>query len=97
MPRASFLALIAILLLPACSGKLGGPPPAPVHGGTYSRSVGFTGLAGDPTQYRHNSPRLAAFARQVPSLTGCSPNGAGYGYGANRAAPTGIAIPLTCG
>jgi hypothetical protein len=40
-------ALIAIAFVSACNGVLGGPPPAPVFGGTYSDSVGFTGIDGE--------------------------------------------------
>jgi hypothetical protein len=46
------LRLISLLTLAAlvagCAGKLGGPPPAPVFGGTYSQSVGFTGIGREP-------------------------------------------------
>lgn len=41
-------ALTLVGLLSACTGKLGGPPPAPVFGGTYSDSVGFTSVGYEP-------------------------------------------------
>lgn len=41
-------ALTLVGLLTACTGKLGGPQPAPVFGGTYSNSVGFTGIGYEP-------------------------------------------------
>ncbi|MGJ8617243.1 MAG: hypothetical protein ACSHWS_10410 [Sulfitobacter sp.] len=44
MPRSIIFALMTFGLLSACSGKLGGPPPAPIFGGTYSHSIGFTGV-----------------------------------------------------
>jgi hypothetical protein len=181
MPRSVILALMTFSLLSACAGKLGGPPPAPVFGGAYSKSIGFTGVGSDTFQVKDNRrgvaagtpvaantsgrsliviksrqktrsqqakvailrgakfgpassevvvagqplsfslievngtrfgvlnkrPKLfdvamssqtrSAFAAQLPSLTGCNADGAGYGYGPNRAAPTGIAIPLNCG
>ena len=181
MPRFALFAVITFGLLSGCAGHLGGPPPAPTIGGTYSDSIDFTGvgaessrvsfarqggaavtpravnrsgrsliviksrqktrseqakiailrgakfgpassevtIAGQPlsfTQIEVNGTRFgvlnkrpkffdvamtsntrSAFAAQLPSLTGCSADGAGYGYGPNRAAPTGIAIPLTCG
>ncbi|MGJ5619768.1 hypothetical protein [Sulfitobacter sp. MF3-043] len=49
MPRLLIFALMSVGLLSACAGKLGGPPPAPVFGGKYSQSVGFTGV-GSHTQ-----------------------------------------------
>lgn len=50
MQRSVILALMTFSLLSACAGKLGGPPPAPVFGGTYSNSIGFTGVGGDTAQ-----------------------------------------------
>jgi len=44
MPRTIIFALMTFGLLSACSGKIGGPPPAPIVGGAYSQSVGFTGV-----------------------------------------------------
>ena len=35
-------------LLSACNGTLVGPPPAPVFGGTYSDSIGFTHVGFEP-------------------------------------------------
>ncbi|WP_156874861.1 hypothetical protein [Sulfitobacter alexandrii] len=44
--------MIAVLtlvgLVSACNGKLGGPPPAPIYGGAYSHSIGFTGVGTEP-------------------------------------------------
>jgi len=47
MPKM-IAALTLVGLLSACTGKLGGPPPAPVFGGTYSDSVGFTSVGYEP-------------------------------------------------
>ncbi len=41
-------AAITVATLSACAGELGGPPPAPIEGGTYSSSVGFTGISHQP-------------------------------------------------
>lgn len=41
-------ALTLVGLLSACNGELGGPPPAPIAGGAYSHSVGFTGVGSEP-------------------------------------------------
>ncbi|MGJ8625792.1 MAG: hypothetical protein ACSHXB_02425 [Sulfitobacter sp.] len=181
MPRTIIFALISSGLLSACASVPGGPPPAPVFGGTHSQSIGFTGVgtesaqvnfqrrgvpvgaglaantsgrslviiksrqktrsqqakvailhgakfgaassevlvAGQPLSFSlievngtrfgvlnkrpeifnasMSSQTRSAFAAQLLSLTGCSADGAGYGYGPNRSAPTGIAIPLICG
>ncbi|QFT57292.1 hypothetical protein FIU94_00525 [Sulfitobacter sp. THAF37] len=35
-------------LISACTGEIGGPPPAPVFGGAYSHSIGFTGVGTEP-------------------------------------------------
>lgn len=48
MFRTTFAALITLSLLSACAGKLGGPPPAAAIGGTYSHSIGFTGVGREP-------------------------------------------------
>ena len=44
MPRSILFALMMVGLLSACAGEIGGPPPAPMHGGPYSESVGFSGV-----------------------------------------------------
>ena len=44
MPRAMLFTLLTVGLLSACAGEIGGPPPAPIIGGTYSESVGFSGV-----------------------------------------------------
>lgn len=41
-------AAVVVTFVSACSGELGGPPPAPIEGGTYSQSVGFTGISYSP-------------------------------------------------
>ncbi|WP_370401915.1 hypothetical protein [Sulfitobacter sp. JB4-11] len=41
-------AAITVASLSACAGELGGPPPAPIEGGAYSNSVGFTGISYQP-------------------------------------------------
>lgn len=40
--------VVAATLVSACAGELGGPPPAPIEGGAYSNSVGFTGVSYQP-------------------------------------------------
>jgi hypothetical protein len=47
MPKM-IAALTLVGLLSACTGKLGGAPPAPIFGGTYSNSVGFTHIGTEP-------------------------------------------------
>ena len=41
-------AAVTIASLSACAGQLGGPPPAPIEGGAYSNSVGYTGISYQP-------------------------------------------------
>ena len=41
-------ALAALSLISACAGQVGGPPPQPAMTQTYSNSVGFTGIDGEP-------------------------------------------------
>jgi hypothetical protein len=47
MTRSTIFALMAIGLLTACAGKLGGPPPQPAMSEAYSDSIGFTGVGSE--------------------------------------------------
>jgi hypothetical protein len=60
MPKM-IAALTLVGLISACTGKLGGPPPAPVFGGTYSDSVGFTASATSLSERA-----LPVFGRNAP-------------------------------
>jgi hypothetical protein len=48
MTRSILLALTTFGLLSACAQSIVTPPPAPVFGGQYSQSIGFTGIGPEP-------------------------------------------------
>ena len=48
MKTRFIVTVTALSLVSACAGQLGGPPPAPIEGGAYSNSVGFTGISYSP-------------------------------------------------
>ena len=48
MSRPVLFALMAIGLMSACAGKLGGAPVQPAMSETYSNSIGFTSIGAEP-------------------------------------------------
>ncbi|MEM6305499.1 MAG: hypothetical protein AAF744_12330 [Pseudomonadota bacterium] len=48
MTRKLLLALAAAGLVSACTGSIGGAPPQPGLHPTYSDSIGFTSINGEP-------------------------------------------------
>lgn len=59
-------AAIAVSFVSACAGQLGGPPPAPIEGGAYSQSVGFTGVSYQPPpRMRHGQGQAAGDVLEI--------------------------------
>lgn len=49
MSRFTLCTLLCVSLLSACAGKLGGPAVQPGFDEAYSESVGFSGVAREPS------------------------------------------------